>query len=279
MATYNWSVPTGKEILGSTKIKEADNKIKDTIDDLSDFVNGVGVHANQGLTYDLVDRLTAQTISGTKTFAAINATSISATSISATSISGELTGNSSTSTALETERTIALSGDITGSATFDGTANATISTTLVAETFPSGGIIMWSGTIATIPSGWYLCDGLNGTPNLTNKFIVGAGDTYAPETTGGYSDSVVIGHSHTFSGTTSVDGFHTHPRKNGYHRNNDYYDASTAYGNNGGFTANTSDLGAGDHTHTFSGTTNYVGSDGTDRNLPPYFALAYIMKG
>lgn len=40
--------------------------------------------------------------------------------------------------------------------------------------FPSGGIIMWSGTIATIPSGWFLCNGSNSTPDLRNRFIVGA---------------------------------------------------------------------------------------------------------
>lgn len=44
-----------------------------------------------------------------------------------------------------------------------------------AAAFPSGGIIMWSGAISTIPSGWYLCDGTNGTPNLTEKFILGVG--------------------------------------------------------------------------------------------------------
>ncbi|MBP9153085.1 MAG: tail fiber protein [Flavobacteriales bacterium] len=37
---------------------------------------------------------------------------------------------------------------------------------------PTGGIIMWSGTIASIPAGWSLCDGSNGTPDLTDKFIL-----------------------------------------------------------------------------------------------------------
>jgi len=43
---------------------------------------------------------------------------------------------------------------------------------------PSGGIIMWAGTTLQIPSGWYLCDGNNGTPNLVNRFVVCAGGTY-----------------------------------------------------------------------------------------------------
>ena len=46
--------------------------------------------------------------------------------------------------------------------------------------FPVGGIILWSGLISAIPTGWALCDGTNGTPDLRNKFIIGA-----------YSDSVV----------------------------------------------------------------------------------------
>ena len=74
----------------------------------------------------------------------------------------------------------------TASPTFTGipaapTAAAGTNTTQLATTayvlangVPSGAIMMWSGTIATIPSGWYLCDGTNGTPNLTNKFIIGA---------------------------------------------------------------------------------------------------------
>ena len=50
---------------------------------------------------------------------------------------------------------------------------------------PSRGIIMWSGTAADIPTGWALCDGTGGTPDLTDRFILGAGKTYQPGTTGG----------------------------------------------------------------------------------------------
>jgi len=64
----------------------------------------------------------------------------------------------------------------------------------------SGLILIWSGAIANIPSGFVLCDGNNGTPNLQNRFVVGAGDTYAVNDTGGN-----INHNHTFTG----DG-HTH---------------------------------------------------------------------
>jgi hypothetical protein len=43
---------------------------------------------------------------------------------------------------------------------------------------PVGGIILWSGSIASIPTGWALCNGSNGTPNLMDKFIIGAGNSY-----------------------------------------------------------------------------------------------------
>ena len=47
-----------------------------------------------------------------------------------------------------------------------------VGTQQVVPSFPTGGIIMWSGTNASIPLGWSLCDGSNGTPDLTDKFIV-----------------------------------------------------------------------------------------------------------
>ena len=50
---------------------------------------------------------------------------------------------------------------------------------------PGGFIGMWSGSAETIPTGWALCDGTNGTPDLTERFILGAGKGYTPGTTGG----------------------------------------------------------------------------------------------
>jgi len=58
----------------------------------------------------------------------------------------------------------------------------------------SGGIILWSGAVVNIPSGYVICDGNNGTPDLRNRFIVGAGDTYAVAASGGAADQ-----SHTFT--------------------------------------------------------------------------------
>jgi len=55
---------------------------------------------------------------------------------------------------------------------------------------PSGGIIMWSGSIGSIPAGYYLCDGNNGTPDLRDRFVVGSGTSYAVGNTGGFTSSV-----------------------------------------------------------------------------------------
>lgn len=66
---------------------------------------------------------------------------------------------------------------------------------------PIGGIIQWSGSIASIPSNFALCDGNNGTPDLTDRFIMGAGGSRAPGVTGGSEI-----HSHTISVDVSVAG-------------------------------------------------------------------------
>lgn len=73
--------------------------------------------------------------------------------------------------------------------------------------FQSGIIVMWSGAIGSIPSGWVLCDGTNGTPDLRNQFVVGAGSTYAVGNSGGSLASHNHTASSTFTGTAST---HTH---------------------------------------------------------------------
>ena len=105
---------------------------------------------------------------------------------------------------------------------------------------PTGAILLWSGSTASIPSGFVICDGTNSTPDLRNFFVVGAGDTYAVGATGG-SNTVTLaetnlpGHTHSVSGTTASDGAHTH-----------------------NVSGNTSNTGA--HTHNVSGNTSNTGA-------------------
>lgn len=179
---------------------------------------------------------------------------------------------------------------------------------------PKGIISMWSGSIATIPSGWYLCDGSNNTPDLRDRFIIGAGGLKVPTTVGG-SDRVTLttanmpSHAHgatasisgNVSGTTSGAGGHQHhivwqgtgndefgTSQPYFSRRSDfggsYYNSSLAgvpYAPDIGLTS-----GAGDHTHTFSGTISAgsvsIGAEGGGQAfgiMPPHYALAFIMKG
>lgn len=164
------------------------------------------------------------------------------------------------------------------------TANAGTNTTQIATTafalangIPSGAILIWSGTALNIPSGWNLCDGTNGTPDLRNRFVVGAvgaGAGYAPGDTGGSANAVVVSHTHTATSVVT-DPSHNHAIT-GYADNFGSGDGPlrTSLGSNSGtlFT-NTSSTGV-----TVATTVASAGSSGTNANLPPYYALCYIMK-
>lgn len=142
----------------------------------------------------------------------------------------------------------------------------------VGATIPTGMIAMWAGSIGSVPVGWYLCDGNNGTPDLRSRFIVGAGTTYSPGDIGGSADAIVVAHSHTATSVVTDPG-HTHSTN-----------AVTPGGPGGaGFyyqqqqplTATISSATTGISVST---TVASTGSSGTNANLPPYYALAYIMK-
>jgi microcystin-dependent protein len=155
---------------------------------------------------------------------------------------------------------------------------------------PSGGIIMWSGSIASIPTGWVLCNGSNGSPDLRNRFVVGAGSSYSPSNTGG-ADTVSLStanmpaHNHSFSGsgTTSTAGNHRHgsvanPLTNDNGRDGDAGSNSTGINEYDKFGASTGYAGDHNHTVSISGTTGNTGSGTAHENRPPYYALAYIFK-
>ena len=150
---------------------------------------------------------------------------------------------------------------------------------------------MWSGASNAIPSGFVLCDGNNSTPDLRNRFVVGAGNSYNVDATGGSKDAVLVTHTHNLQNhvhgvnlTTNDPGTHTHS----YSRYANTYN----YGRHGqgypsiGEPTNTNTGGGGAHTHTVSGntgqpstnTTDTLGESATNKNLPPYYAVCYIMK-
>jgi len=148
----------------------------------------------------------------------------------------------------------------------------------LANTIPTGVITMWSGTIATIPTGWLLCNGSSGTPDLRNRFIVGAyqdtaGVAYTTITgadtqTGGSKDAIVVSHTHTAT-VTDAGHFHTLPFTDGQTIGG----SGSQPGFRGSGTYNTSTATTG---VTVANST--TGSSGTNANLVPYYALAFIMK-
>jgi microcystin-dependent protein len=159
------------------------------------------------------------------------------------------------------------------------TSNGTTWTSAAPTTFLTGMIILWSGSIASIPSGFALCDGTSGTPDLRDRFVVGAGSTYAVDATGGSADATLPTHTHTATSTsTSTDSGHTHPTVGG---------TGNASGGGATFLAafvqgithtSTSGTSTANVTTTTTTTNANAGTSGTNANLPPYYALAYIMK-
>ena len=144
--------------------------------------------------------------------------------------------------------------------------------TSTGTTIPTGMISLWYGSIGSVPTGWYLCDGTNGTPDLRNKFIVGAGSTYAVAATGGSTDAIVVSHTHTATSTVTDPG-HTHGAN--------YVGSVNTVGTPGGAAAvpTTLSLIPTVTTGITVATTNAsTGTSGTNANLPPYYALAYVMK-
>ncbi len=169
----------------------------------------------------------------------------------------------------------ALSGTPTAPTASAGTNTTQIATTAFVQTaataaFPSGGIIIWSGSSAAIPSGWYLCDGTNSTPDLRNRFVVGATDTYAVGATGGSADAIVVAHTHT--ATSSV----TDPGHN--HSTGLRSPGNTAADGAGDGKCVTGSTGTSTTGISVATTIANTGVSGTNANLPPYYALCYIMK-
>ena len=152
-------------------------------------------------------------------------------------------------------------------------------------TFVAGMIVIWNGAANAIPTGWALCDGNNGTPNLVAKFIIGAAGSgsYQPGYTGGEATKTLgtanlPSHTHTSGTLTTSNNTHNHTW--------DRQDVSIDAGyrpwpaNNNDCSRTTANTGDNTHSHTISGNTgDQGGTMGQSFSiLPPYYALCYIMK-
>ena len=187
-----------------------------------------------------------------------------------------------------------------------------------AGAVPIGGIILWSGSVASIPAGWQLCDGTNLTPDLRDKFVVGAGSSYAVNATGGNAThthstpallvpaltvpslsfaglsipSLSVGGlsipSLSISGSTDQ-GTNSTNRvaavngccSNYFSRENHSHtvSGSTGTGTTGSGSTGTGTTGAGSTSAGQTGTATIpANTSGSASSLPPYYALAYIIR-
>jgi hypothetical protein len=175
--------------------------------------------------------------------------------------------------------------NVTGAFQLDGTAGGSGQVLLSAggsntptwgNAFVAGMIMLWSGSSATIPSGWLLCDGTNSTPDLRNRFVVGAGSTYAVGATGGSANAIVVSHTHTIT-----DSGHQHAPPAGLsapYLSNTFTGDGEIDGSNHQGPGERNAVTGNSASATTGITINSAGSSSTNANLPPYYALCYIMK-
>lgn len=148
------------------------------------------------------------------------------------------------------------------------------SSAATVKSIPSGVIAMWSGTVATIPDGWLLCNGSNGTPDLRSRFIVGAGADGGTHTAGtggigsGYYAPGAAGGEDKHTLTVAEMPSHSHAASVIVGNGDEGYSCagySLAYSYTWG-------------TYYLNVSTTSTGGGGAHENRPPYYALAYIMK-
>lgn len=151
--------------------------------------------------------------------------------------------------------------------TYDNLYGIVSATPPAATPIPAGGILLWSGSIGSIPAGYVLCNGSSGTPDLRDRFVVGAGSTYAVNATGGSADAVIVSHTHA---ATVTDPGHVHTQIGTSPGIAGLEGAGSAA------VANSSNTGSAVTGISVANAT--AGVSGTNANLPPYYALCYIMK-
>lgn len=257
-------VGTGITMYGSSGIVSATSINSNTIN--SETAQFSNIQSNETVRVG-----TAVTIDGTSGI--VTATAFYGDGSNLTNTGSTLSSGIGTQRIVLTSQT---SGTMTSSSTdsdltFDSTTNTLNAPTFAGNgTIPIGGIIMWYGNIVDIPSGWSLCNGSNGTPDLRSRFVVGATDdgstgvtfnadtgvvsgSYAPHNTGGK-----VAHQLTEAEMPS----HNHSYQDFYNGNG---------GGQGGGGANTGTVSSGR-------TTGSTGGSDYHENRPPYYALAFIMR-
>jgi microcystin-dependent protein len=161
--------------------------------------------------------------------------------------------------------------------------------------FPVGMIVLWSGSIASVPEKWALCNGANGTPDLRNRFVVGAGGDYAVAATGGANSvtpttGAAGAHDHgaATGGTTLTTAqmpSHSHTLStrgsNASSQGNTQRDFPRSYNEVGATlveSVETEAVGGGEsHNHSITAAVDHTHTVSAVDTRSPYYALAYIM--
>ena len=107
-----------------------------------------------------------------------------------------------------------------------------------------GQIMLWFGILADVPSGWHICDGKMNTPDLRNRFVIGAGDSYVPDSSGGSTS-----HDHLYDGP-----LHSHTLESG------------------------ASISSGTFLNKTTDDSKIVGQVDSEVHIPPYKSLVWIMK-
>lgn len=166
-----------------------------------------------------------------------------------------------------------------------------------ADAIPKGVIVMWSGALGQIPEGWALCDGVERTlldgskvipPNLKDRFVVGVGDRFGTgkprDLTGGEEEHVITinempRHTHTQNAHTHSDAGHYHSSaSSGFSALAPTPQPNGNYSRSSG-TGYVADVGTGSaNIQNNTATNQNTGGGAAHNNLPPYYAIAFIMK-
>lgn len=230
MATYTWSIPAGKEITGSTYLKDTDNYLGDTINDLVDFVNGKGLHENQGMTYDFVDKASDQTITGVKRFTQPIEADIVFSSpktiggvtfdgstdinLAGVNIAGsqDTSGNAATATKLSTNLTnynTITNGNVVGQLAWSNYGNGHTVFDASSGLSPNNTIVSKENSSAVWSSGSPILMGWNGTSTYGLKVDTAryaASATYADSAALANVSNNAIGYNQTWQSVGRADG-------------------------------------------------------------------------
>jgi hypothetical protein len=189
-----------------------------------------------------------------------NALSVSAggTGVSSNTAYAVLCGGTTATNPIQSIASVGTAGQVL-------TSNGAGALPTMQAAFVSGMIILWSGSSASIPTGFLLCNGSSSTPDLRDRFVVGAGSTYAVNATGGSANAALPSHTHT---ATVTDPQHNHTTNA----------AGGAAQSGGGATLFAGSGTTGNASTGITVANSTEGVSATNANLPPYYALCYIMK-